>query len=426
MLRTASRQIYRCCWSLRSEHLFESAPSLLPIAFSRYLSRQARDPNIIKPQASSSQLEEEDDQEKPLPLFLAYEGLENIRTLNVENKHVLGLLQERVRPEILNEYITLQKHIEELNQMRKSSDQEIRELADIEMSEVYERLTKVHLIVMDQLTFDKEELFNQLYLEINPGVGGQESMLFGAELLEVYLRFIVNLGWRYNILEKIESDIGGVRSASVEVSGQQCYKYLRHESGVHRVQRVPKTEKSGRIHTSTVKVAVIPFGNEDSSLVEIDERKDLKFEFKRASGPGGQNVNKSMSCARVTHLPTGNVVECQEERSQEQNKRRAIEKLQTLLMKRALDDRARELEETRAAQVGSGGRSEKIRTYNFPQNRISDHRISQNMHDLTAFMEGDSQKLQELIGLLEMKHREAMLNKILHDLDVRILNKKSP
>ncbi|MCG3173381.1 MAG: Peptide chain release factor 1 [Myxococcota bacterium] len=229
-------------------------------------------------------------------------------------------------------------------------------------------------------------------LEIRAGAGGDEAGLFAAEIFRMYSKYAERKGWRVEALSRSDNDAGGVKEIIAMVHGEGAWSHLKYESGVHRVQRVPATEAQGRIHTSTITVAVMPEANDLE--VEIDE-KELRIDIQRAGGPGGQSVNTTDSAVRITHIPTGIVVLCQDEKSQHKNKAKAMKILRT----RLYELRRREEEEARAAlrrgQVGTGERSEKIRTYNFPQSRLTDHRIGRTTHDLPQIMEGD---LDELIA----------------------------
>jgi len=242
-------------------------------------------------------------------------------------------------------------------------------------------------------------------------VGGQEAMLFAAQLLHVYEQYSLSKGWTFSSIKYDESDLGGIRSASIQIKGQQCFFHLRHEAGVHRVQRIPKTEKSGRIHTSTVAVHVIPV-REGVSIVIED--KDLEFSTKRSSGKGGQHVNKTESCAIIKHLPTGITVECQEERQLHVNKERALKKLEQLLILREKERIIDEYEKTKSFQVRNKSRSEKVRTYNFPQDRITDHRLRENVHDIKSFMEGSPEKLDAIIQQLNEEGSKQFLETFLN------------
>ena len=231
-------------------------------------------------------------------------------------------------------------------------------------------------------------------LEIRAGTGGEEAALFAADLARMYMRYAEAKGWKTEILSASPTDIGGYKEIILLIKGKGAYSRLKYESGVHRVQRVPVTEASGRIHTSTATVAVLPEMGEVE--VHIDP-KDLRIETFRASGPGGQHVNRTDSAVRITHLPTGIVVSCQDAKSQHQNRQKALQILRARLYALEEEKRRRELDAQRRSQVGTGERSEKIRTYNFPQNRVTDHRIGLTLHRLQDVLDGD---LDEIIDAL--------------------------
>ncbi|XP_029799860.1 peptide chain release factor 1-like, mitochondrial isoform X2 [Suricata suricatta] len=238
---------------------------------------------------------------------------------------------------------------------------------------------------------------NDLILEVTAGVGGQEAMLFTSEMFEMYQRYATFKRWHFETLEYFPSEIGGLRHASASIGGLEAYKHLKFEGGVHRVQRVPKTEKQGRIHTSTMTVAILPQPTEINLVIHP---KDLRIDTKRASGAGGQHVNTTDSAVRIVHLPTGVVSECQQERSQLKNREMAMKKLRAKLYSMHLEEETNKRYSARKIQVGTKGRSEKIRTYNFPQNRVTDHRIHKSLHDLETFMQGED-LLDELVQSLK-------------------------
>ena len=232
-------------------------------------------------------------------------------------------------------------------------------------------------------------------LEVRAGTGGEEAALFADELVRMYLRYAANHGWQAELLSRNETGIGGTKEAIVQIVGDGAYSRLKYESGTHRVQRVPATESSGRIHTSTATVVVMP--EAEDVEVDIDEDRDLRIEVKRSSGPGGQSVNTTDSAVRITHLPTGLVVEIQDERSQLKNKHKALAILRSRLLDAKLARQRAEDSATRRSMIGAGDRSDKVRTYNYPQNRVTDHRIGRDQHNLPGFLAGD---LDELIDAL--------------------------
>ncbi len=243
-----------------------------------------------------------------------------------------------------------------------------------------------------------------LIVEIRPAAGGEEAGLFAADLLRMYTRFAERRGWRLHPLSLTNTDLGGVKEAAISLQGPDVYRYLRYESGVHRVQRIPVTESGGRIHTSTVTVAVLPEAEE----VEIEiQPQDLRIDVFRSSGPGGQCVNTTDSAVRITHLPTGLSVASQQEKSQHQNREIAMRILRSRLLRmRQAEEAARNAAERRA-QVGTGDRSERIRTYNFPQNRVTDHRFGITRHDLAELLEGAMEGLLEQIIAVDVERRLA-------------------
>jgi peptide chain release factor 1 len=240
-------------------------------------------------------------------------------------------------------------------------------------------------------------------VEIRAGAGGQEAALFASELLEMYRRYAERRRWKTEVLSASPSDLGGFKEVVLEVRGRDGYSRLKHESGTHRVQRVPVTESGGRIHTSTATVAVLPQAEEVDVRIDPD---DLQIDVFRSSGPGGQSVNTTDSAVRVTHKPSGIVVSVQEERSQRQNREKAMRYLRARLLKMAQDEQQREEAATRKAQVGSAERSEKIRTYNFPQNRVTDHRLKLSLHNLPEVLAGG---LDEFIDRLRAQERRSQL-----------------
>lgn len=243
-------------------------------------------------------------------------------------------------------------------------------------------------------------------LEVRAGTGGEEAALFAAEQLKMYLRYAENKGWKVELMDTSAADAGGIKEASARIEGDGVYGDLKYESGVHRVQRIPATENKGRVHTSTTTVAILPEAEE----VDMEVRnEDLRIDTYRAGGAGGQHVNKTESAVRLTHIPTGVVVACQTERSQIKNRALAMSLLRSRLYAAEQERLAKERGDMRAGQVGSGDRSEKIRTYNFPQDRITDHRINQNFSNIPKVMEGE---LDDIISALKIYQEEELLKKL--------------
>ncbi|HHH13836.1 MAG TPA: peptide chain release factor 1 [Thiolapillus brandeum] len=277
---------------------------------------------------------------------------------------------------------------EELESAREMlDDPEMAELAKESMADARRQMETLEPELKRRLLPRDPNDERNVYLEIRAGTGGAEAALFAGDLLRAYLRYAERRGWRTELISESPGELGGYKEVVVRISGNEVYSRLKFESGVHRVQRVPETESQGRIHTSAVTVAILPEA-EAIDQVEIDTN-DLRIDTFRASGAGGQHVNKTDSAVRITHLPTGIVVECQDERSQHKNKARALALLQARLLDAARSEQAQARAADRKLQVGSGDRSERIRTYNFPQNRVTDHRINLTLYKLDEVMEGD-------------------------------------
>jgi peptide chain release factor 1 len=283
------------------------------------------------------------------------------------------------------------------------SDPELGELAREELPELEAQLAKLEeeLAVL-LLPKDPNDDRNTI-LEVRAGTGGEEAALFAADLVRMYTRYAERRGWRVEILSMSEASAGGLKEAIALVTGDRVFSSLKHEAGVHRVQRVPTTEAQGRIHTSTATVAVLP--EADDVEVQIDE-KDLRFDIAAAGGPGGQGVNTTNSAVQVTHLPTGMIVKCQDERSQLKNKSRALKILRSRLLDLEQQKQADSVRDERRNMVGGAERSEKIRTYNFPQNRLSDHRIGLTLYELDRVIEGE---LEAIINALVAWHQARLL-----------------
>jgi len=283
----------------------------------------------------------------------------------------------------------------ELSSLAELDDPEMRELAEEEMARLKIELPEAeHRLALAMLPRDSADV-RPAMLEIRAGTGGDEAALFAADLFRMYERFAAEQGWRVEVISANAPDIGGFKEIVATVTGQGVFAKLKFESGVHRVQRVPVTESGGRIHTSAATVAVLP--QPDEVDVQIED-KDLKIDIYRASGAGGQHVNTTDSAVRITHLPSGLVVICQDERSQHKNKAKAMQVLRTRLYEKMRDEAQGVEAEARKAMVGSGDRSERIRTYNFPQGRVTDHRINLTLHRLPEILEGPG--LGELIDAL--------------------------
>lgn len=320
------------------------------------------------------------------------------RSLMKEHSHLSDIAQAH------NSIEGLEKQVDETKILiQEEKDQEMRELAREELKELEAKLAadretlKFLLIPKDPL--DEKNII----MEIRAGTGGEEAALFAADLYRMYSRFAENKGWKFEIMNSNETELGGIKEIVFSISGNNVYENLRYESGVHRVQRVPDTESSGRIHTSAVTVAVLPEADE----TEIDiKQDDLRIDVMRAGGPGGQCVNTTDSAVRITHLPTGLTVHCQDEKSQIKNKAKAMRILRARIYEYEAAKASAQRAEARKNQVGSGDRSQRIRTYNFPQNRLTDHRINLTLYKLDLIMQGDT---AELFDALKLSAKEELL-----------------
>ncbi len=350
----------------------------------------------------------------------------------VEVARQFDAVQEQLsRPEVAMDPDALRRLGRELAQLEPVVDayrrleatrEELAGALEMRDSETDEELKAMAREEVDRLQADETRQIEQLkvlllprdpnddrnvIMEIRAGAGGDEAALFAGELLRMYLRYAERHRIKAEVMSQSETGIGGVKEAIVEFSGDGAYSRLKFEGGVHRVQRVPSTESSGRLHTSTATVVVMP--EADEVEIEIDEERDLRIDVKRSSGPGGQSVNTTDSAVRITHLPTGLVVEIQDEKSQHKNKAKAMAVLRARLLER---EQAKQREEGSAARrlmVGGGDRSEKVRTYNFPQDRVTDHRIGLDVHNLPGFLEGDLDRMIDALITTDMADRLANL-----------------
>mgnify|MGYP001120957903 CR=1 FL=1 len=292
-------------------------------------------------------------------------------------------------------FLTYKKVAKELEDNREllqlETDREMQELAQAEIEELTAKAAELEeelrILLLPKDPNDDKNIF----LEIRAGTGGDEAALFVADLFRMYSRYAEGMGWKVEVMSSHPNGIGGFKEIIALISGQQVYSKLKHESGVHRVQRVPETEAQGRIHTSTITVAVLPEAEEVELSIDPNE---LRFDVYRSSGPGGQSVNTTDSAVRVTHLPTGLVVTCQDEKSQHKNKAKALKVLRARLLDQVQQEQRDQISADRKSQVGTGERSERIRTYNFPQGRVSDHRINLTLYKLDEILLG---KLDDLI-----------------------------
>lgn len=289
---------------------------------------------------------------------------------------------------VYKEYLNIKKEQEETKELLEMEDDpDSKQMAEEELGELKIKEQDLMDRLNDMLTYKDPNDDKNIIMEIRAGTGGEEACLFAGDLFRMYSRFAENKKWKTEIIDANRTGLGGIKEITFEIKGKKVYSILKYESGVHRVQRVPSTESSGRIHTSTATVAVLPEVDEVDEEIKINP-VDLKVDTYRSSGAGGQHVNKTESAIRITHLPTGIVVCCQDQRSQHQNRDKAMRVLKAHLLDRMIREQINEIDEQRRGQVGSGERSEKIRTYNFPQSRITDHRINLTLHNLDAILDG--------------------------------------
>ena len=301
------------------------------------------------------------------------------------------------------EYKQAKESIAEAKEMLEMGDEELKELAKMEIAELEDQIPamedELKVLLLPKDPNDEKNVI----LEIRAGTGGEEAALFAQDLLRMYLRYAERRGWKAEIMDANDTGIGGIKEASVLIKGKGAYSRMKYESGTHRVQRVPETESSGRIHTSAATVAVLP--EVDDVEVEINPN-DVRVDVYRSSGNGGQCVNTTDSAVRLTHIPTGLVVTCQDEKSQIKNKDKAFKVLRSRLYDMKLQEQNAEISAERKSQVGSGDRSERIRTYNFPQGRVTDHRIGMTIYKLDSFLDGEIDEIVD--GLITSDQAEKM------------------
>ena len=323
--------------------------------------------------------------------------MKKYKELMVERSHIAPIVEK------LEEMASLLENKKEAEEMLKESDSEIVEMAKEEISETEKKLEKAEKEVKMLLIPPDPLDGKNIIMEIRAGTGGDEAALFAADVYRMYSHYAESKHWKIEVMNSNETGIGGLKEIVFSITGKDVYASLRYESGVHRVQRVPETESGGRIHTSAITVAVLPEAEETD--IEI-KPEDLKVDVMRAGGPGGQCVNTTDSAVRLTHLPTGLVVICQDEKSQIKNKAKALRVLRSRLYEMEEEKKRKERSEQRKSQVGSGDRSERIRTYNFPQGRVTDHRINLTLYKLDAIMNGE---LDDLIEPLKIAAGEEAL-----------------
>lgn len=343
--------------------------------------------------------------EKYEELSLKVSDPEVINNQRVWQKHIKEMGEMEPIVNKYKEYKKTKEDLQAAKEMLDENDEELREMAKMEISELEPSIDKIseelNILLLPKDPNDEKNVI----LEVRAGTGGDEAALFGADLLRMYMRYAERRGWKTEMLEMNDTGIGGVKEAVVLIKGKGAYSRLKYESGAHRVQRVPETESSGRIHTSAATIAVLP--EVDDVEVQINPN-DVRVDVYRASGNGGQCVNTTDSAVRLTHVPTGLVVTCQDEKSQIKNKDKAFKVLRSRLYDLMQQEQNKEIADQRKSQVGSGDRSERIRTYNFPQGRVSDHRINMTIYKLDNFLDGE---LDEIIdGLITTDQAEKMKN----------------
>ena len=342
--------------------------------------------------------------------FKEIEGLLSQPDITNDQSEYISLTKEysELSPvvEVYEEVLSVQEAIKETSVMAEDNDDEIRLLADFELEALKNKETSLETKLKQLLLPKDPDDSKNVFLEIRAGTGGDEAALFSGDLFRMYSRVAERQNWNLEVVSVREGEHGGYKEIVTRIEGSNVFKHLKFEAGVHRVQRIPVTESQGRVHTSACSVAVLP---EISEISDINiDKKDLRIDTFRASGAGGQHVNKTDSAVRLTHIPSGIVVECQDGRSQHRNKEKALTLLRTKLLDSEKGKKDAEIAENRKVMVGSGDRSEKIRTYNFPQNRVTDHRIKMSIHNLEGFLDGDIEAMSS--SLLEANQAEALAN----------------
>jgi peptide chain release factor 1 len=324
--------------------------------------------------------------------------------LSSDELRTLSRRHAELRPLVLKvrEITKIDRDLKELEQVLTGPDADLSSLAQAEKKDLTERRasleSEIRVLILPKDPNDGKSLF----LEVRAGAGGDEAALFAADLVRMYMRFAQDKGWKPELVEYSATGLKGAKQATLYVKGEGAYSWLKFESGVHRVQRVPLTEASGRIHTSTVTVAVLP---EQEEVEVVIDPKDLRIDTFRAGGHGGQNVQKNETAIRITHVPSGMVAQCQDERSQGQNREKAMNVLRAKLAAHQAEQAADKLSKDRLSQIGTGDRSEKIRTYNFPQSRITDHRLKESWHNIEEVLNGALSPLLETLRRWEAQER---------------------
>ena len=340
----------------------------------------------------------------------------DLLTQDISNPEIIAdnkLWQQKVKEhsnlqplmEEYDKYVKFDKDLHDANALLESeSDEEMREMLKDEIKSLKENLEKSEENLKLLLLPKDENDTKNVILEIRGGAGGEESALFAHSLLRMYQMYCDNHKFKMEILNIEETELGGVKEVQALIKGKNAYARFKYESGVHRVQRVPETESQGRVHTSTVTVAILP--EMEDAEVQIDD-KDIRIDIFRSSGAGGQKVNKTDSAIRITHFPTGIVVSCQDERSQTQNKEKAFAMLRAKVYDYYQQQKEAEYKQNRKSQVGTGDRSERIRTYNFPQGRVTDHRIGLSLYNIDSFMDGNIDEMIDALTLADQQRKLA-------------------